>query len=117
MIKVGAGGAEVSSTIRGGVRTPFLGFASDPPAALYQAAVTGDERDAEDVVAHRAEALAQRPRGRGGHDGAERAPGEAGRIEREPGAAVGELLAQQVAADPRLGGGGEVLRLDRGDAV
>src|SRR2546425_9789210 len=72
MIKVGAGGAEVSSTIRGGVRTPFLGFASDPPAALYQAAVTGDERDAEDVVAHRAEALAQRPRGRRGHDGAER---------------------------------------------
>src|SRR5207247_958867 len=36
----------------------------DPPAALYEAAVAGDEGDAQDVVTHCAEALAQRPRGR-----------------------------------------------------
>src|SRR5213080_198406 len=79
--------------------------------------VAGYEGDAQDVVTHCAEALAQRPRGRRGHDGAERAPREPRRIEREPRSAVGELLAQQVAADPRLGSGGEVLGLDRRNAV
>src|SRR5207245_4667816 len=78
------------------------------PATVDQAAVAGDERDAEDVVAHRAESLAQRSGRRGRYDGAERPAGETGGVEREPGAAVGELLAQQVAPNARLGGGGEV---------
>src|SRR5438132_10798897 len=43
----------------------------------------------------------------------EGAAGEPRWIECEPRAAVGELLAQQVAADARLGGRGEILRLDR----
>ena len=86
-------------------------------AALDDAPVAGDERDAEQVVAHRAEPGAQRTGGARRDDRPERATRDAGGIQREPGAPVGELLAQGVPADARLGGGHEVLRLDRRDAV
>jgi hypothetical protein len=49
--------------------------------------------------------------------GAERTTGESGRIDREPGAAVGELLAQLIEPDPGLGRRREVRGLDGGHAV
>ena len=88
-----------------------------PPAALDDAAVAGDECDAQDMVAHGPEPLSQRPRGGRRHHRAEGAAREPGGIEAEPGAAVGELLAQQVAANPGLRGGGEILGLDGRDPV
>src|SRR6266545_7042597 len=56
----------------------------DAPAALHHATVAGYERDAEQVILDRSEAVPQRARRRGRDDGAERAPGETGRINREP---------------------------------
>ena len=84
---------------------------------MDHAAVTGHERDAEQMVLDRSEAVSQRTRGRGRDDGAERAAGQTGRIDSEPRAAVGELLAQLIEPDARLGGRRQVGGLDRGDAV
>src|SRR5437773_1475236 len=89
----------------------------DAPTALHHAAVAGYERDAEQMILDRSEAVPQRARRRGRDDGAERAPGETGRINREPRAAVGELLAQLIEPDAGLGGRREVGRLDRGNPV
>src|SRR3989454_11244591 len=61
--------------------------------------------------------MPKRPRRRGRDHRPEGAAGEPRWIEGEPRAAVGELLAQQIAADARLGGRGEILRLDRRDLV
>src|SRR5205814_1893990 len=74
------------------------------PAAVYQAAVAGDEGDAEQVVAHRAEPLPQWARRRRRDHRAERAAGEPRPIEREPGTTVGALLAEPIAAEARRGG-------------
>ena len=89
----------------------------DAPTALDHAAVTGYERDAEQMVLDRSEAVSQRPRGRGRDDGAEGASGQTGRIDREPRPPVGELLAQLIESDACLGGRCEVGGLDGRDAV
>src|SRR5258706_14029781 len=89
----------------------------DAPAALHHAAVAGYERDAEQMILDRSETVPQRARRRGRDDGAERAPGETGRIDREPRAAVGQLLPQLIEPDASLGGRREVGRLDRGNPV
>ncbi len=60
-----------------------------PAAALDHAAVTGHEGDPEQVVPYGAEAAAQRSRRGGGHDGAQGAPRQPGRVDREPGAVIG----------------------------
>src|SRR5258705_6224731 len=65
----------------------------------------------------RSAAVPRRASRRGRDDGAERAPGETGRIDREPRAAVGQLLPQLIEADASLGGRREVGRLDRGNPV
>src|SRR5256885_873063 len=90
-------------------------FPPPPPAALPRAPVAGDEGDAGQVVAPRSEPMTQRARRRGRDHRPEGAAGEPRWIEGEPRAAVGELLAQQIAADARLGGRGEILWLDRRD--
>src|SRR5207244_2747337 len=74
------------------------------PAPRHQPPVAGAEGDAQEVVAHGPEPLSQGARRRGRDHRAEGAAREPRRVEREPCAAVGELLAQQVAADARLGG-------------
>src|SRR5258705_4580643 len=89
----------------------------DAPAALHHAAVAGYERDAEQVILDRSEAVPQRARRRGRDDGAERAPGETGRIDREPRAAVGQLLPQLIEPHASLGGRPEGGRLDLGNPV
>src|SRR5256886_11164013 len=61
--------------------------------------------------------MTYRARRRGRDRGPEGAAGEPRWIEGGPRAAVGELLAQQIAADARLGGRGEILWLDRRDLV
>ncbi len=65
----------------------------------------------------RTEAVPQRACRRGGHHGAKCAPGETGWIDRQPGAAIGKLLAQLIEPDARLRGRGEVGGFDRGDAI
>src|SRR5258705_1714813 len=65
----------------------------------------------------RSAAVPRRASRRGRDDGAERAPGETGRIDREPRAAVGQLLPQLIEPDASLGGRREVGRLDRGNPV
>ena len=75
-------------------------------AALDHASVARHERHAKEVVLDRAEAVSQRPGGRRGDDRAKRAPREARRIDAQPCAAVGELLAQLVQSDPGFRGGG-----------
>src|SRR5258706_13943691 len=92
-------------------------FLNAAPAALHHAAVAGYERDAEQMILDRSETVPQRARRRGRDDGAERAPGETGRIDREPRAAVGQLLPQLIEPDASLGGRREVGRLDRGNPV
>jgi len=89
----------------------------DSAAALHHAAVARHKRDAEEMILHGPESLAQRPGGCRGDDGPERPAGEAGGIDGEPGAAVSELLAQLVEPDPRLGGRGQVLGLDGRNAI
>src|SRR5258706_9331413 len=69
------------------------------------------------MILDRSEPVPQRARRRGRDDGAERAPGETGRIDREPRAAVGQLLPQLIEPDASLGGRREVGRLDRGNPV
>ena len=84
-----------------------------PPAGLHQSAVAGGDGAAEDVVAHRSEAVAQRARGGGRDDRAEAALRPARRIEREPHALVGEPAAERFHRRARLHGGDEVGRADR----
>src|SRR5258705_9724390 len=110
-----AEGAEAARLQPGGVTAGE--FLHDAPAALHHAAVAGYERDAEQMILDRSETVPQRARRRGRDDGAERAPGETGRIDREPRAAVGQLLPQLVEPDASLGGRREVGRLDRGNPV
>src|SRR6266850_2789595 len=69
------------------------------------------------MVFDRSEGVSQGARGRGSDDGAEGTAGEAGRIDREPRAAVSELLTQLIEPDARLGRGREVGRLDGGNTV
>src|SRR5258708_22631088 len=83
------------------------------PVALPHPGVAGYERDAEQMILDRSETVPQRARRRGRDDGAERAPGETGRIDREPRAAVGQLLPQLIEPDASLGGRREGGRLDR----
>src|ERR1051325_2374156 len=68
-------------------------------------------------AAHGPEPWARGPRRARRHDRAQCAAREPRRIEREPGAPVGELLAQQVAPDSRFGRGGGGLGLHSGDLV
>src|SRR2546423_753348 len=72
---------------------------------------------AERVAAPRPDPGPQGPPGRGGDHGPGGAAGEPGWIGGEPRAGVGERLAQQIAAEARLGGRGEILWLDRRDLV
>ena len=86
-------------------------------ARLHQPTVAGRDRAPEEVIAHRAEAVAQRACRRTRHDGAEGPFRTARRIEREPHALVRELPTKGLERGARLDRRDQIGRAHREDLV